>query len=134
MKVVDATTQVVELRSRTRCARVSTPLLKARARLMNTMRLSVVDAMDGPHGGRILRLRQLTGDPLSTRKLRNARLRARSPQGHERTCTVDHFALFGGRVSDQRLARTGRIDVAVLEDPTTDGVPQIGLRWQIEFI
>lgn len=101
---------------------------------MNTMRLSVVDAMNGPHGGRILRLRQLAGDPLSVRNLRGARLRARSPQGHERTCTVDHFALFGGRVSDQRLARTGRIDVAVLDDPTTDDVPPIGLRWQIELI
>jgi len=99
---------------------------------MRKMLLSVVDAMDSPHGGRILRLHQVSGDPLTVQALRGARLCARSPEGHERTFRIDHFALFGGAPSNARLARSGRVDVAIIEDPAAPGTPEIGLRWQVE--
>jgi hypothetical protein len=37
------------------------------------------------------------------------------------------FAVFGGKPSDDRLARTGRIDVHIEE---IEGGP-IGLRWEV---
>jgi hypothetical protein len=38
------------------------------------------------------------------------------------------FALFGGKPSDDRLARTGRVDVHVEE--LGEGDP-VGLRWEV---
>lgn len=89
----------------------------------------VLDAMDAPHSGRILRLRLQAGEAPSVRALRGARLRATSPDGRTCTATVTGFALFGGRPSDGRLARTGRVDVEVRED----GDGPIGLRWEVEL-
>lgn len=73
----------------------------------------VLDALDHPHGGRILRLRLQEGDPPSVRRLKEARLRAVSPDGEERVVKADGFAAFGGKPSDERLARTGRADLHV---------------------
>ena len=88
----------------------------------------VVDAMDGPHEGRILRLRLLSGEAPKLRKLRGAELRAQSPHGEVARVRVKGFAVFGGKPSNERLARTGRIDVHV--EPL-DGGPPIGLRWEV---
>ena len=41
----------------------------------------VLDAMDAPHGGRIVRLRLQSGEPPSIRRLKGARLRATSVDG-----------------------------------------------------
>jgi len=90
----------------------------------------VLDAMDAPHSGRILRLRLQGGEAPSVRRLRGARLRATSPDGRTCTATVTGFALFGGKPSDERIARTGRVDVRVREE---DGADPIGLRWEIEL-
>jgi len=86
--------------------------------------------MKHPHGGLILRLRLEEGDAPSVRELKGARLRAVSPRGEERIVEVEGFADFGGRPSDDRLARTGRADLHVY---TTDGKsePAIGLRWKV---
>lgn len=90
----------------------------------------VIDAFDGPHVGRILRLRLETGDAPSVRSLKGARLKAVSPDGVERYVRVDGFPMFGGRPSDDRLRRTGRVDVHVrLEGDDHD--PPIGLRWEV---
>lgn len=90
----------------------------------------VIDAFDAPHVGRILRLRLETGDAPSVRSLKGARLKAVSPDGVERYARVDGFPMFGGRPSDERIRRTGRIDVHVrLEGETRD--PPIGLRWEV---
>lgn len=86
--------------------------------------------MNAPHSGRILRLRLQAGEAPSIRHLRGARLRATSPDGRTSTATVKGFALFGGKPSDERLARTGRIDVEVRED---DGAGPISLRWEVEL-
>ena len=90
----------------------------------------VLDAMDAPHSGRILRLRLQAGEAPSVRRLRGARLRATGPDGRTCNATVTGFALFGGRPSDDRLARSGRVDVQVREE---DGAGPIGLRWEIEL-
>jgi hypothetical protein len=86
----------------------------------------VLDAMDAPHGGRIIRLRLQSGEAPSIGALKAARLRATSPDGKSTTVTVRGFAVFGGKPSDERLARTGRIDLHVDEDG-----PPVGLRWEI---
>ena len=58
----------------------------------------------------------------------NTSLKATAPDG--RTCTgvVDGFALIGGRRPDERLARTGRVDVHV-RDEVGDG--PISLQWEV---
>ena len=88
----------------------------------------VLDAMDAPHSGRILRLRLQSGEAPSIRSLKGSELVATSPSGQRRSVRVRGFALFGGQPSDDRLARTGRIDVHV--DEIGGGDP-VGLRWEV---
>ncbi len=87
----------------------------------------VVDALDGPHGGRILRLRLEEGPAPRVRDLKGSRLAATAPDGTRRDVTVQGFAVFGGRVSDRRLADTGRVDVHVRDD--APDVPPVSTRW-----
>jgi hypothetical protein len=87
----------------------------------------VLDAMDAPHSGRILRLRLQSGEPPSVKSLKGAELIATSPKGDRCRFTVTGFAVFGGKPSNERLARTGRVDVQVEE---LEGGP-IGLRWEV---
>jgi hypothetical protein len=54
-------------------------------------------------------------------------MEAVSPAGLKRRLRVLGFAVFGGKPSDDRLARTGRLDVHVEE--IGEGVP-VGLRWE----
>lgn len=90
----------------------------------------ILDAMDQPHGGRVLKLRFQAGETPSLSELRAAHMRARAPGG-EPTCTVcmESFALFGGKPSDDRLARTGRIDVHVT--PVEGDYHAIGAKWEL---
>lgn len=88
----------------------------------------VLDAMDAPHSGRILRLRLQSGEAPSIKSLKGSEMRATSPDGRECRVRVLGFALFGGKPSNDRLARTGRIDVQVEE--IGDGGP-VGLRWEV---
>lgn len=87
----------------------------------------VIDALDAPHGGRILRLQLQDGPPPRVRDLKGSRLTATAPDGTQRSVTVKGFAAFGGRVSDRRLADTGRIDVHVREDASN--VPPVSIKW-----
>ena len=90
----------------------------------------VLDAMDAPHEGRILRLRLQSGEPPSIKSLKGARLKAVSPDGEaEATVRVKGFAVFGGKPSDERLARTGRVDVHVEEEGDPDR--PVSLRWEL---
>lgn len=90
----------------------------------------VLDAMNHPHGGRILRLRLQEGDAPSIRDLKGARLRATSEDGEVREVVVEGFAAFGGKPTDKRLARTGRVDVHV-EDADGKPGPEIGMQWEV---
>jgi hypothetical protein len=50
-------------------------------------------------------------------------MRAQSPDGATVVdVRIDGFAVFGGRPTDKRLARTGRIDVHVRQAAGTDPV------------
>ena len=53
---------------------------------------------------------------------------ARSPDGDECRIRVAGFAVFGGKPSNDRLARTGRVDLHIGE--IGDGGP-VGLRWAV---
>lgn len=90
----------------------------------------VLDAMDAPHEGRILRLRLQSGEAPTVKSLKGARLRATAADGRTATVRVEGFALFGGKPSDDRLARTGRVDVQVAEE---EGDGPVGLRWEVTF-
>lgn len=87
----------------------------------------VLDAMDAPHFGRILRLRLQSGEAPSVKSLKGSEMRAISPDGDECRFKVLGFAVFGGKPSNDRIARTGRIDLHVEE--LDDGGP-IGLQWE----
>ncbi len=87
----------------------------------------VLDAMDAPHAGRILRLRLQSGEAPTIKALKGAEMRATSPSGDRCRFRVLGFAVFGGKPSNQRLARTGRIDVHIEE---LEGGP-IGLQWEV---
>ena len=88
----------------------------------------VLDAMDAPHGGRIVRLRLQSGEAPGLGTLKGARLKATAADGRTTTLKVRGFAVFGGDPSDERFARTGRIDLHV--DQEGDG-PDVGLRWEV---
>ena len=89
----------------------------------------VLDAMDAPHSGRILRLRLQSGEAPSIKSLKGSTLRATSPEGDACRVRVLGFAAFGGKPSDERLARTGRVDVHVEE---LDQTGPVGLRWEVQ--
>jgi len=88
----------------------------------------VLDAMDAPHSGRILRLRLHSGEAPKVKTLKGAELLALSQDGTQCRLRVTGFALFGGKPSDDRLSRTGRIDVQVEE---LDDNGPVGLRWEV---
>ncbi len=90
----------------------------------------ILDVMDGPHQGRILKLRLQGGEAPTIGELKGARMKAASPDGTaECELRIVGFALFGGRPSDERLARTGRIDVNV---EAADGTAaQVAARWEL---
>jgi hypothetical protein len=90
----------------------------------------VLDAMDAPHTGRILRLRLQSGEAPSIKRLKSARLVARGPDGQEVPLEVKGFPTFGGKPTDERLARSGRVDLHV-EELGDDG--PVGLRWNVSF-
>ncbi len=77
---------------------------------------SVIDSHDHPHGGRILRLRLRRGQAPTVRELKNCALVATHGDGREARIRVGGFAAFGGRVTDDRLASTGRVDIHVLDE------------------
>jgi hypothetical protein len=98
---------------------------------MPKMRLRVIDAMEAPHGGRILRLRHEDGETPTVRGLKGARMKATSPEGHERSFRIHSFVLFGGRPSDSRLARTGRADVRITDEEAAPGAPPVRTGWEV---
>ena len=88
----------------------------------------VLDAMDAPHSGRILRLRLQSGEAPSIRSLKGSEMIATSASGQQRRVRVRGFAVFGGKPSDNRLTRTGRVDLHVEE---MGGGDPVGLRWEV---
>ena len=90
----------------------------------------VLDSMEAPHGGWFLKLRFAAGDAPTLRELKGAILLVSSPDGATSfEVKVRGFPLFGGHPSDDRLHRTGRVDlhVAVLDGNERS----IGLKWKV---
>lgn len=102
--------------------------MSSEATIRSGVTFRVLDAMDAPHSGRILRLRLRSGEAPSIKSLKGSTLHATSPDGDECRIRVLGFAAFGGKPSDQRLARTGRVDVHVEE---LDDTGPVGLRWEV---
>jgi hypothetical protein len=88
----------------------------------------VLDAMDAPHSGRILRLRLQSGEAPTISSVKGSEMVATSPDGRRCRFRVRGFAVFGGKPSNDRLTRTGRVDVQI--DELDDSGP-IGLRWEV---
>ncbi len=88
----------------------------------------VLDAMDSPHTGRILRLRLQSGSSPAVKSLKGREMLAVSPDDRRCRIRVLGFPVFGGKPSDDRLARTGRIDVQVEE---LDDNGPVGLQWEL---
>ena len=89
----------------------------------------VIDALDAPHRGRIVKLRLREGEAPTVRQLRGARLLARSPGGEEEHLLVLGFAVFGGKPSDARISRTGRVDLVV--DGENGTPPKVSTLWEV---
>ena len=90
----------------------------------------ILDVMDGPHEGRILKLRLQAGEAPTIAELKGARMKAASPDGSvECELRIVGFALFGGRPSDERLARTGRIDISV--EAAEGAADEVAARWEL---
>ncbi len=90
----------------------------------------VIDAMDAPYTGRVLRLRLQEGSAPTIRQIKGSTFQARSPEGEAETLKVLGFALMGGKPSDARLSRTGKIDVVVGLDGN-GARPKTSVRWQL---
>lgn len=91
----------------------------------------VLDVHDGPHGGMILRLRLQEGDAPSLKTVKSSTLVAEGPDGESTRFEVTGLAVFGGKQSDARLARTGRVDVHVRA--LDEGGPRPRLRWNVRL-
>ena len=90
----------------------------------------VLDSMEAPYGGWFLKLRFEAGDAPTIRELRSAKLSVSSPDGATSfEVEVQGFPLFGGHPSDDRLHRTGRVDIHVKLRKGTGGV--IGPKWKV---
>jgi hypothetical protein len=92
--------------------------------------LRVIDALDHPHGDRILRTRVARGAPPTLARLKGATLRAVGPDGTRVSIEVLGFPLFGGSPSTERIRQSGRVDLVVRSTPT--GTP-IDRMWELEL-
>lgn len=90
----------------------------------------VIDAMDAPHGGKLLKLKLADGIAPTLRELKGATFDTRSPRGDTvGRVQVEGFAVFGGRATNARFEKSGRIDVHVRG---VDRSPApIALQWEL---
>jgi len=88
----------------------------------------VIDAMDAPYQGQILRLRLQSGRAPSLKAVKGGAFTARSPKGEEAEVKVMNFSTIGGKPSQSRFERTGRVDVvAVSEQRSTP----VAIKWTL---
>ena len=90
----------------------------------------VLDSLEAPHNGWFLKLRFEAGDAPTIRELKNATLRVSSPdRATSFEVKVQGFPLFGGHPSDDRLHRTGRVDLHVVV--LDENERAIGPKWKV---
>ena len=88
----------------------------------------VVDALDAPFNGQILRLRLQDGKTPSLDRMKGGTFTARSPDGEEALVRIVAFSIIGGKPSQARFERTGRVDVVAVPE---NGGPPVALRWTL---
>jgi hypothetical protein len=97
-----------------------------------TSRFNVSDALDVPLRGFLLRLRRTEGEPVASDIAPGSQLRLTSPEGTTRTVTILGKSLTGGRNTQERLDRTGQLDVLISsEEAYADGMA-VGIGWTAE--
>ena len=90
----------------------------------------VLDSLEAPYGGWFLKLRFEAGDAPTIQELKRASLRVSSPDGATSfEVKVQGFPVFGGHPSDDRLHRTGRVDIHVA--PLDESGGTIGPNWKV---
>ena len=88
----------------------------------------VSDVYEVPLRGVMLRLKVHGGEPSMKDLKRGAAIDVRSPDGARRTVHVKAIGVISGRAKQERLDRTGEIDVLVSrEDGLAD--PPVGIGW-----
>lgn len=93
--------------------------------------LRVLDVMEHPHGGWLIRLRVENGEPPTTSDLRSDGLSLEVADGSAHHFNVGAFPLMGGDASDARIKSTGRVDVHgewADGEPSSPLVPGSGAR------
>lgn len=88
----------------------------------------VIDALDAPYKGQILRLRLQTGQTPTLKSMKGGTFTATSPDGDEVKLTVMSFSLIGGKPSQSRFERTGRLDVVAVSE---NGSAPVSLQWTL---
>ena len=93
----------------------------------------VLDLMGAAHGGWILRLKLGGGEFPGVKAMKGRRMDLVSELGASSEVQVTGFPLFGGRPTDDRVARSGRIDVHVMpaEGPGATPPHFLGV-WHLE--
>ena len=95
-------------------------------------RFNVSDALDVPLRGFLLRLRRIDGVVSASDFGAGTRLRLTGPDGLERVVTVRDKSLTGGRNSQERLDKTGQVDVIIGNDEAYAGGVPVGIGWSAE--
>src|SRR5688500_14388240 len=82
----------------------------------------VSDVVDVPLRGMMLRLRVLDGQPSMGDLGVGSRLRVRSTSGDERDVRIVAHAVTGGNPTQERLERTGELDVVIADESGGDPI------------
>lgn len=88
----------------------------------------VIDAIDAPYFGQILKLRLLSGRTPTLKEIKGGSFKALSPKGEEATMQVTTFSMINGKPNQARFARTGRVDV--IAEAEGEG-PKVSLQWTL---
>lgn len=95
----------------------------------NGVRFRVSDAVAVPLRGMLLRLRRVEGRPSMKRLAKGSKLHLVAPDGTERDVTIVDYSATGGRATQERLDRTGELDVVIsAEDAIADDTP-VEIGW-----
>lgn len=95
-------------------------------------RFNVSDALDVPLRGFLLRLRLVDGAPSVKDIASGTRLRLVAPDGRHRIVHVKAKSLTGGRNTQQRLEKTGQLDVIISSDDAYAGGKPVSIGWSAE--
>lgn len=97
-------------------------------RAKSDARFRVSDVYEVPLRGVMLRLKVAGGEPSMKDLKPGAPITVWSPEGARRTVSIKDIGLISGRAKQERLERTGEIDVLVSREDGF-GDPPVGIGW-----